>query len=97
MPEQYPGVEYIVAPREGQTVTGQVRVDFWAADWDGLRRYELLVDGVQRDDIQVSKSERDYFTWNTRKDSKGRHALSVRVTDSSNNVTSSPVVNVVVA
>ncbi len=86
----------ITRPIEGATITSKsAEIDFWASDWDGLKEYDFLVDGAVEGTIQVSKSNKNSFTWHPH--TKGAHVLTVKATDSLGNVGTSPAVNVTVA
>jgi hypothetical protein len=72
-----------VAPTDGATVRGRVKVKVEAADNVALARVALRVDGVLV--AETTTSDRLAWTWRTSKVAAGAHTLTAVATDTSGN------------
>lgn len=75
----------IVSPTDQSSVSGRVAVHFTSFDAGGIEKFEFYVDGELRQTLLPSASKL-YFMWNTAKEDRGIHDLSVKAYDKAGNV-----------
>jgi hypothetical protein len=84
----------VIAPVEGQTVSGLYRVLVDANDDSGVALVELSIDGGAYVDITANFDGNDYFyDWDTTGYADGNHTLQARATDDDVQTTNSLLVN----
>lgn len=75
----------IVSPTDGSTVAGRVAVQFTSFDAGGIAKFEFYVDGELKQTLLPS-APKLYFMWNSSKEDRGTHELSVKAYDKAGNV-----------
>lgn len=82
--DNVPPVVTIVAPKDGDSISGRQVVEISASDDNGINSLALSIDGQPVKTITNKNDLR--WNWNTRKESQGPHTISAMAVDTAGNV-----------